>query len=87
MTKYALFNDDGKMAGYGIVSKESERKLIETTKEELASVFEEAPVDELDNIGGPIEAAIDDPIAYRDFLLLKDGEIVFDETYAREVEE
>ena len=36
---------------------------------------------------GPIEAAIEDLLAYRDYLILEDAEIVFDKTYAREGEE
>ena len=60
--------------------------LVQTTENELSEVFEETAVDELAGTDEPIEAAIDDPLAYRDFLILEDGEIAFDDEYVREDE-
>lgn len=76
--------------GYSSVSYSSnddEEMVVETTEDELSSIFGEADVDEVAGGDEPIEAAIEDALAYRDYLILEDGEIVFDETYAREVEE
>jgi len=66
----------------------SEQELVETNEDDLAEVFEaakESGTDKLAGGGEPIEAAIDDPVVYRDFLILDDnGEIQFDEEYERE---
>jgi len=68
----------------------SEQELVETNEDDLAEVFEaakESGTDKLAGTGEPIEAAIDDPVAYRDFLILEDGEIAFDDEYVREDED
>lgn len=77
--------------GYSSVSYSSnddEEMVVETTEDQLSSIFGEAGVEKLAGGDEPIEAAVDDPLAYRDYLILdENGEIVFDETYAREREE
>jgi len=57
--------------------------VVETTQGELASIFENSGVDNLAGTDEPVEAAVDDPLAYRDFLILDAGEIVFDEIHER----
>lgn len=87
-------DDSGTYRGEAWVTVEystssAEQKLIKTSEEDLSDIFEEASeagVDELSDTGDPIEAAIEDPLAYRDYLILEDGEIVFDTEYTREKE-
>ena len=82
--------DDGENRATGVgrnLISASNSLTYETSESELSTVFEGADADELAGTDEPIEAAIDDPLAYRDFLILEDGEIVFDESYAREGEE
>ena len=94
MPMYLILNDDGRGSAVGYDPYAPVREYIETTESKLSGVFENANADTLagtrDNPDGeddPIEAAIDDPLAFRDFLILDDGEIVFDEEYAREGED
>jgi len=79
-------NDDGTNrvtgAGKGLVSV-SDSQLVSTSEEGLSDVFANASVDELAGTGDPIEAAVEDPLAYRDFLVLENKEIVFDAEYVR----
>ena len=78
-----------RVVGYTTVpysTSNEEEQITETSQDEIANVFEDADVDELAGTDEPIEAAIDDPLAYRDFLILEDGEIVFDDEYVREDE-
>ena len=75
--------------GYATVSYSSSAEnetVVETTEEELAAVFQTAAdsgVTELPETGASIDAAVEDPLAYRDYLVLEDGEIVFDDEYSR----
>lgn len=88
-----IFTPDGsgttRASGYATVTYSSdseEETVVETTEEELAAVFQAASdsgVTQLPETGDSIDAAIEDPLAYRDYLVLKDGEIVFDEGYTR----
>ena len=72
-------------ARYGYSSDVETEQTAATSEDELSAVFEQSDVDELAGVGDSIEAAIDDPLAYRDFLILDDnGEIQFDEEYERE---
>ena len=88
------FDENGRassVSNYLISVKDSDGNAIgevmEVDKGDLSSIFEGVDVDELAGTGQPIEAAVDDPLTYRDFLILEDGEIVFDDEYEREVVE
>jgi len=76
--------------GYATVpytSDSEDETVVETTEEELAAVFQTAAdggISELPGAGDSVDAAIEDPLAYRDFLVLEDGEIAFDDGYVRE---
>jgi len=71
-------------ARYGYSSEIKNERTAATSEGELSAVFEDADVDVLAGTDDPIEAAIEDPLTYRDFLILEDGEIVFDDEYERE---
>ena len=71
-------------ARYGYSSDVETEQTAATSEDELSAVFEQSDVDELAGTGEAIEAAIEDPLAYRDFLVLEDGEIAFDDEYVRE---
>ena len=71
-------------ARYGYSSDVETEQTAATSEDELSAVFEESGVDELAGTGDPIEAAIEDPLRFRDFLILEDGEITFDDEYERE---
>ena len=94
MPMYLILNDDGRGSAVGYDPYTPVREYIETTESKLSEVFENANADTLagtrDNPDGeddPIEAAIEDPLTYRDYLILEDSEIVFDDEYEREVDE
>jgi len=73
--------------GYSSVnysSNDEEEVIVETTEDELSNIFDEDGVNDLPKTGEAIEAAIEDPLAFRDFLILDDGEIAFDEEHVRE---
>ena len=75
--------------GYATVSYSSSAEketVVETTKSNLSTIFEDAKAagETLDGPDKSIDAAIDDPIAFRDFLILVDGTIEFDPDYVRE---
>ena len=63
--------------GYATVdysSSSEDETAVETTEDELSTIFETS-----------IDAAVDDPLAFSDFLILDDsGSIVFDSDYVRE---
>jgi len=88
---YAIIDteDGGRMHGFSKVevSTNNERfGVVETTEDDLTAVFEQAKTDgeNLDRVDGTIDAAIEDPLAYRDFLVHQNGKIVFDSDYIRE---
>lgn len=90
----AIFKSDSsgtdRMVGYArgeYSSSDSQEKIVETTEDDLAEVFDAASVDTLDGTDESISAAVDGPLTYRDFLVLDDGEISFDAEYVRENEE
>jgi hypothetical protein len=76
-------------SGYATVeysSNSEDETVIETTEEELAAVFQAAAdsgVTDLPGEGDSIDAAVEEPLAYRDYLILEDDEIVFDDEYSR----
>ena len=75
--------------GYATVPYSSDAEnetVVETTTDDLATVFENAKAagETLDGTDTSIDAAVDDPLAFRDFLILVDGTIEFDEDYVRE---
>ena len=85
-----LFNSkNGRCTGYASERYNHQESntgtLVQTLEGDLSDVFEQSDVDKLAGVDEPIEAAIDDPLAYRDFLILDDnGEIAFDHDYVRE---
>jgi len=89
---YALIDteDGGRMHGFSKVevSTNSERfDVVETTEDDLAAVFEQAKADAetLDGVEETIDAAIDDPLPFRDYLIFDgDQNIAFDSGYVRE---
>ena len=76
-------------SGYASVpytSSAEDETVIETTEDELATIFETAKSngETLDGADETIDAAIDDPLAFRDFLILDpNGAIAFDSDYVR----
>lgn len=76
--------------GYSTVPYSSDDKdelVVETTDPKLASIFETAKSDgeTLDGADSSIEAAIDDPLSYIDYLILDTNDaIAFDSDYVRE---
>ena len=76
--------------GYATVpysSDSEDETIVETTEDDLAAIFEQAKADgeTLDGADESIDAAIDDPLAFRDFLILDSNDaIAFDADYVRE---
>ena len=75
--------------GYATVPYSSEienETVVETNESNLASIFKDAKSngEMLDGADAAIDDAIDDPLAFRDFLILVDGTIEFDPDYVRE---
>ena len=91
------FGKSGRPVGFSkrqIARQPGYDQTVTTTKQHLADLFQSADADTLagtrDNPDGeddPIEAAIEEPLRFRDFLILEDGEIAFDEEYVREGDE
>jgi len=89
---YALIDteDGGRMHGFSKVevSTNNDRfDVVETTEDDLAAIFEQAKSDSetLDGADESIDAAIDDPLAFRDFLILdSNGAVAFDPDHVRE---
>ena len=83
-----LTNNDGRVKGYvsDLYTAQDGESLKETTGDELAGVFANADADDLAGTDEPIEAAVEEPLRFREFLILEDGEIVFDSEYERGVE-
>lgn len=89
MNVQVLFNlENGRCTGYASErynhQESNSETLVQTTKNGLSEVFKESGVDELAGTGKPIEAAVEDPLAFRNFLILEDGKIVFDGEYVYE---
>ena len=78
-----------RVVGYATVpySTSNEEQKVETNEDELSAVFDQADAEDLEGTGESIEAAVEDPLTYRDFLILEGGEIAFDEEYVREGDE
>ena len=75
--------------GYATVDYSSNAEnetVVETSESNLSAIFETAKSagETLDGPDETIDAAIDDPLAFRDFLILVDGAIEFDSDYVRE---
>lgn len=86
----AIFKSDEtgaqRMIGYARTeysSSDDGEVIVEATEADLAEIFEAAPVEELAGADAAVEAAVDDPLSYRDFLVLEDSGIVFDGGYTR----
>ena len=87
-----FYDEDGdgvlRMTGYareGYQTTDENETLKETTEEELATIFQEAKDagETLDGADASIDAAVDDPLSFDDFLVLESQEISFDTTYTR----
>jgi len=76
-------------SGYATIpysSDSEDETVVETTEDGLATIFKTAKAagETLDGPDESIDAAIDDPLAFRDFLILdSNGSIEFDADYAR----
>jgi molybdopterin converting factor small subunit len=89
---YLIFNQDEQQkrgAAYATVPYSSNienEAVVETTEDELASIFEQAKESDetLDGADVSIDVAIDDPLAFLDYLILKSDEIAFDPRHTRE---
>ena len=89
-----IFYDDGsgtiRMTGYaqnGYETTDDNETLKDTTEDDLSSIFEAAKSDgeTLDGADKSIDAAIDDPLAFSDFLILDSNDtIAFDTDYVRD---
>jgi len=88
MTVFVL-DGDGNIKGYASYETthlKKKEETIEVTESELAGIFETAKSngETLDGADSSIEAAIDDPLAFLDYLILdSNGAITFDSDYAR----
>ena len=92
----AIFTSDGdknRCTGYTTVPYSSDLEsemVVETTEDDLASIFEKAKAEggTLDGADESIDTAIDDPLAFRDYLILDiDDNIAFDDGYSRSTAE
>ena len=76
--------------GYATVDYSSSAEnetVVETTEDALANVIEtmKSNGEVLDGAEASIDAAVDDPLGFLDYLILDDsGSIVFDSDYVRE---
>lgn len=76
--------------GYATVeysSNAEDETVVETTEGDLASIFETAKSngETLDGADSSIDAAIDDPLSYIDYLILdSNGAVAFDPDHVRE---
>jgi len=81
-------NGEVRCIGYSSVSYSSNDEkeiVVQTNEDELSNIFADSGVIDLPETDEPIDAAIDDPLAFRDFLILDSNDaIVFDPDYARE---
>jgi hypothetical protein len=82
-----IFYDDGdgapRMTGYaraGYRTTDENETLKETTEEALTGIFQEAKDagETLDDADSSIDAAVDDPLSFSDYLILVNGSIKFD---------
>jgi len=89
---YLILNQDDQQkrgAAYATVSYSSDTNdeaVVETTEDDLAKIFEAAKADggTLDGADASIDAAIDEPLSFLDYLVLVDGATEFDDGYVRE---
>ena len=89
---YAIIDTEagGRMHGFSKVevSTNNDRfDVVETDEDHLVTVFEKAKSngETLDGADASIDAAIDDPFAFRDFMILDSNDaIAFDADYVRE---
>jgi hypothetical protein len=88
---FTLTNSGVKRArGYATVpySSDNENETVaETTKADLATLFEQAKTngETVDGADASIDAAVGDPLSYLDFLILdSDDAILFDSDYTRQ---
>lgn len=89
-----IFTTDGsgthRSGGYVTVpytSNSENETLVETTEDDLSAIFDQAKSsgETLDGTDASIDAAVDDPLAFRDFLILDSNDtIVFDSDYERQ---
>jgi len=80
-------SETNRATGYATVPYSSDAEnetIIETVEGDVVAIFEDAKASgkTLDGADESIDAAIDDPLTFRDYLVLEDGSIAFDEGYA-----
>jgi hypothetical protein len=90
---FLIFNPDQsgiiRSSGFTTVpysSDDETEQVIETTKPDIVAVFKQAKTNghTLSGVDDTMQAAIDAPFEYRDYLILTDaGEIAFDPDYTR----
>jgi hypothetical protein len=82
-----IFYSDGdgspRMTGYarkGYRTTDENETLKETSEKALANVFQEAKDagERLDGTDASIDAAVEDPLSFEDYLILVNGSIKFD---------
>lgn len=76
-------------SGYATVSYSSsaeDETVVETTEDNLSTIFEDAKASggTLDGAEETIDAAVEDPLSFLDYLILVDGSIEFDDAHQRE---
>lgn len=82
------FDETGRTIGYSddYIDDAAAEDVIKTSESELSTIFQSASDSggTLNGADSSIEAAIDDPLAFRDFLILDSNDsIAFDSDYAR----
>jgi len=88
---YAIIDTEntGRMHGFSKVDVSTNNprfKVVEVTEDELATIFKNAKDsgEILDGADASIDTAIDNPLTYRDYLILEGDKIVFDAGHTRE---
>ena len=85
-------DDRGTMKAFGYAtvpysSDDKDETVVETTEDDLGMIFETAKVDgeTLDGADESIDEAVNDPLAFRDYLILDSNDaIAFDPDHVRE---
>jgi len=81
-------NGEVRCIGYSSVSYSSDdgkEIVVQINEDELGNIFANSGINNLPKTDESIDAAVDDPLAFRDYLILDSNDaIVFDPDYARE---
>lgn len=89
---YLIIDENsGRTLGYArteYTSSASYETTVQTTQTDLASIFEQAK-DEgetLDGADATMDDAIDEPLAFRDYVILEGETLAFDSEYVRDAD-